>query len=131
MLPKPQIETIKEVLIPCFTPFYLVLFGSFANNLERADSDIDIGILSEKILDPYSLYLTAQKLAESLHREVDLVDLASASTVMQAQIITTGLTIYCSDERKRQLFAMKTLKMYAKLNEERHEILLKIRKGVI
>lgn len=131
MLSKRQIEEIKKVLIPNCAPFYLVLFGSFANSLERADSDIDIGILSEKCLDPYSLYLTAQELAERLQREVDLVDLATASTVMQAQIITTGVTIYCTDETKRQLFAMKTLKMYAKLNEERHEILQKIRKGDI
>ena len=59
--------------------------------------------------------------------EVDLVDLEEASTVFQVQIISKGKVFYCSDETKRHLFEIKMLKMYTCLNEERADILRRIR----
>lgn len=70
--------------------------------------------------------MIAQELAAKLNREIDLIDLNKASTVFQAQIVQTGKTIYCRDERKKEEFELKALKMYVKLNEERSEIIKKI-----
>jgi hypothetical protein len=67
--------------------------------------------------------MIAQNLAAKLNRDIDLVDLGKASTVFQAQIVHTGRIIFCSDELKRAKYEMKVLKMYAKLNEERSQIL--------
>lgn len=47
------------------------------------------------------------------------MDLNQASTVFAAQIIESGKTILCTDDKRRLEFEKKTLKMYAKLNEER------------
>lgn len=57
---------------------------------------------------------------------MDLIDLSAASTVFQAQVVSTGKTIYCTDFNKKAQFEMKVLKMYARLNEERSLILKRI-----
>ncbi|MCG2991105.1 hypothetical protein KZ294_26495, partial [Escherichia coli] len=51
---------------------------------------------------------------------------AEDSTVFQAQIYMTGTVIYSNDDRLRMSEQMKALKMYAKLNEERKDILKKV-----
>ncbi|MBB5326106.1 putative nucleotidyltransferase [Anoxybacillus tepidamans] len=120
-------ETIVHVLKEKLAPFVIYLFGSTVNGTVRPNSDVDIAFLSdEKQLDPYELFMIAQELANLLKREVDLIDLQQASTVFQAQVVHTGKTIYCSDEKKRMEFELKAFKMYAKLNEERSVILKKI-----
>ncbi|MGF6947554.1 hypothetical protein QF028_000047 [Neobacillus sp. B4I6] len=70
--------------------------------------------------------MIAQEIATKLNRDVDLIDLSEASTVFQAQVIYTGRVIYCIDNNKKAKFELKTLKMYAKLNEERSPILKKV-----
>lgn len=115
-------EEITQFLIKNVSPDFIVLFGSFVKGTMREDSDIDVAFFSEKVYNDYELFLLAQKLADRLGHEVDLVQLNNASTVFQAQIVGTGETIYCTDETKRMFFEMKVLKMYAKLNEERQPI---------
>ncbi len=122
-----NIKTINEYLVQNFEPYLIILFGSQAKGTFREDSDIDIAFLSEKECSSYELFMVAQQLASELGREVDLVDLKKASTVFKAQIVGTGTVIYCLDESKRILFQMRTFKDYALLNEERAEILNKIR----
>ncbi|MBM4764856.1 nucleotidyltransferase domain-containing protein [Bacillus sp. B15-48] len=120
-------KIIIDVLCEKFTPFLILIFGSTVKGTQHSESDIDIAFAhEEKELDKYEVFLTAQDLASKLKREVDLVDLNQVSTVFQAQIVSTGRVIYCTDEQKRAQFELKTLKMYAKLNEERSPILKKI-----
>ena len=54
---------------------------------------------------------------------MDLVDLSSASTVMAKEVITKGIPIMITDPYAQQTFEMHTLSDYARLNEERKEIL--------
>jgi uncharacterized protein len=61
-----------------------------------------------------------------LHRDVDLVDLRSASTVMRMQVISTGECLTAADEAARREFEMYTYSDYARLNEERRDILKRI-----
>lgn len=120
-------QIITDVLTEKLSPFLIILFGSTVKGNVRQSSDIDIAFLSdEKVSDQYELFMIAQELASKLQQEVDLIDLSQASTVFQAQVVSTGKIIYCTDENKRAQFEMKTLKMYAKLNEERSPILKKI-----
>ncbi|WP_416150828.1 hypothetical protein ACM26V_07635 [Salipaludibacillus sp. HK11] len=49
-----------------------------------------------------------------------------ASTVFQAQIVSTGEVIYCKNDEEKAHYKLKVLKMYAKLNEERAHIVNKI-----
>jgi len=56
-------------------------------------------------------------------RDVDLIALAQASTVMQAQIVSTGQCILDAQPEKRGSFEDRIYSSYALLNEERLEIL--------
>jgi uncharacterized protein len=67
--------------------------------------------------------MLAQELAGKININVDLIDFKKASTVFQGQIVSTGKAIYCLDNHKRMDYEVKTLKMYAKLNEERQFII--------
>ncbi|GGJ66711.1 putative nucleotidyltransferase [Anoxybacillus voinovskiensis] len=117
------VETLKDAV----SPSVIYLFGSVATGHVRYDSDIDIAFLSdERSLDHYERFMLAQQLAERLQRDVDLIDLKQASTVFQAQIVSSGKVIYCADEQKKAEYEWRVLKMYAKLNEERAEILRNI-----
>ncbi|KIQ93231.1 MULTISPECIES: type VII toxin-antitoxin system MntA family adenylyltransferase antitoxin [Anoxybacillus] len=120
-------QIIVEMLKDAVSPYVIYLFGSAATGHVRPDSDIDIAFLSDKrSLDHYERFMLAQQSAERLQRDVDLIDLKQASTVFQAQIVSSGKVIYCADEQKKAEYEWRILKMYAKLNEERAEILRNI-----
>lgn len=120
-------QVIIDVLKENVSPFLIYLFGSTTKGTTHKKSDIDIAFLSyKKELDSYEVFLLSQELASRLDQEVDLIDLRKASTVFQAQVVYSGKAIYCTDEPKKERFELLTLKMYAKLNEERSSILKNI-----
>jgi len=129
MINQQQIDIVKKFLIKHLDVNVIYLFGSSVKNTMRKESDIDVAFLSDKSVDSFDLFLLSQKLADLLGREVDLIDIKKASTVFQAQIISTGLVIYSRDDKKRAVFEMVTYKSYARLNEEREEILDKIKES--
>lgn len=116
----PLIRTLQARL-PGLVAVYR--FGSFGTPDERADSDIDLGLLADAPLDPVVLFDLAGELATSAHRDVDLVDMIRCSTVMRAQIVATGECIFCNDEFRCEDFADTALSRYAYLNEARRGIL--------
>ncbi|MGP7818234.1 type VII toxin-antitoxin system MntA family adenylyltransferase antitoxin [Niallia sp. 01092] len=121
------VQLITEFLTRKINPSFIIVFGSFAKNTTHNGSDIDIGFYTKsKVVTKYEIFMIAQELAALLKREVDLVNIAEASTVFQAQIYTTGKVIFSSDEMLRMTEQMKALSMYAKLNEERKDILNKV-----
>ncbi|HEC12891.1 MAG TPA: nucleotidyltransferase domain-containing protein [Acidiferrobacteraceae bacterium] len=103
-------------------------FGTWGTPNERPDSDIDLAILSVVRIDPVLCWDIAQELAALAHREVDLINLREASTVMRSQVIAHGQRLYCSDEEKCGEFEDMVFVAYAHLNEERREILKDARK---
>jgi predicted nucleotidyltransferase len=114
---------INRLLQKALDPCLIMLFGSCVKGSMRQDSDVDIAFLSVPEYNAYEVFMTAQELAAVIGRDVDLVDLHSASTVMKAQIVSSGRVIYCSDEARRMIFFMNTLKEYALLNERRQPVL--------
>jgi predicted nucleotidyltransferase len=102
-------------------------FGSWGTQQERRESDIDLAVLPLQPLSPLARWETAQKLAQMLSRDVDLVDLRAAFTVMRLQVIAQGERFYCRDEAAVGLFETTVFSEYARLNEERREILADIR----
>ena len=107
----------------------LYRFGSAERGAVRPDSDIDLAILTQDALPELQRFELAQDLAIQLHRDIDLVDLRSASTVMRMQILSTGTCLTSQDERARREFEMYVYSDYARLNEERREILRGISKS--
>ncbi|HMB92323.1 MAG TPA: nucleotidyltransferase domain-containing protein [Rhodothermales bacterium] len=98
------------------------LFGS-AKDVLHKDSDIDLAILTDHPLTSTQRWALQEDLAAILHRDVDLVDLRSASTVMQVQVVAKGFVLYEADTLARQRFEMHAYARYAALNEERAAIL--------
>ena len=105
----------------------IILFGSSIKNQMNDGSDIDIAFLSKYEIHGYDLFIIAQKLADLLGRDVDLVDLRKASNVFAAQNIAYDVVLYDNDWYTNAIFKMRTYKEYALLNEERQCILDKIK----
>ena len=73
-----------------------------------------------------------QELATHLLRNVDLVDLRTASTVIRMQVLSTGTCLVSQDESTRREFEMYAYSNYARLNEERREIVKgSIKRGLV
>lgn len=127
MIGNKKVKIIKKVLVDALAPYLIYIFGSTVKGRGREESDIDIAILRDKKIDEYELFILSQKLADILKREVDLIDLNNASTVFKIQIMKTGKLIYNSDNLNKMYFQMRTMKDYVLLNEERQEIINKIK----
>jgi predicted nucleotidyltransferase len=104
----------------------IYLFGTWGTENERSDSDIDLAILGPSPLSASACWNLAQELAITAKKDVDLLDLLSVSTVMRMQVISKGSRIYCRDEYQCESYEMWTYSAYARLNEERKEILKNI-----
>jgi len=128
-----MIVTGKEVVIEKMlrvVPNCIVLyqFGSEAKGQAHAGSDLDLAFLSSTPLSPVQRFDLEQELASLLHRKVDLINLRQASTVMKMQVISSGKCLYSRNDGERDLFETWVYSSYARLNEERREILNDIQK---
>lgn len=101
-------------------------FGSAARGEATAESDLDLAVLAPAPLDALARFDLQERLAGLAGRDVDLVDLLAASTVMQAQIVATGTVVAERDRSARLAFEMRALSAYAMLNEERAGLLADI-----
>jgi predicted nucleotidyltransferase len=115
-------QAIVQLLSP-FHPDFIYLFGSYGSPSQHPSSDIDIAFLTSLPTDPVQIFKIANLLADRLHHHVDLIDLTLASTVFRKEVIRTGVPIFIGNESAQQNFEMYTLSDYARLNEERHEII--------
>lgn len=118
------IANLKEAIPDCQI---IYRFGSWGSETERRDSDIDLAVLSLSPLDPVSRWELTQKLASLANRDVDLVDLLQASTVLRMQIVANGQRLYTVDPNVAEQFEDTVFSSYARLNEERCDILADVR----
>lgn len=107
-----------------FAPLFVYRFGSTVGlDSVRIGMDVDIAFMAGTRIPELALFDTAGSIAEKIGREVDLVDLRAASTVMCKEIVVKGICIHVSDTLKKDEFEMYTLSDYARLNEERKPVL--------
>lgn len=104
-------------------------FGSTATGHEGPGSDVDVAFLPVRPVDPVRRFEVQEDLAVLLRRDVDPVDLSSASTVLRMQVLAGGVTIGVHDEVRRGQFEDQVFSSYPRLNEERRGILDDIRQG--
>ncbi len=107
-------------------PIAVYRFGSSADASDRAESDVDVAVLASVRLSPDVRFDVQEELAMLLHRDVDLVDLTAASTVMAMQVVTTGTVLYEGNAVARGEFEDRVFSAYVRLNEERRGILQRI-----
>lgn len=118
-----QVEKAIEYLAVKYSPYAIYLFGSAARDELHTDSDIDIAFLSINQVNAVDCYESSQDLYEIFRRDVDLVNLSTASTVFSMQVIANGILVFCNDDTGRMRYEMVVYKSYALLNEGRSEIL--------
>lgn len=103
--------------------FAIYIYGSYANNTAHVNSDIDIAFLTQEKISAVQKWRIQEGLAAIVDKDVDLVDLKDASTVLRKEVVEKGKLIYSSDKYKTESFEMTTLSMYIDLNETRKHIL--------
>lgn len=118
------LEQIKSEL-PGMVAVYR--FGSWGTPDERPDSDVDMAVLMTAPIPTVERWELAQRLAVIAGRDVDLVDLRGASTVLAAQVVSSGERLYCANSDLCEEFEDRAYAAYARLNEERRTILQDIR----
>ena len=120
-----QIVAVLREKLPKLLAVYL--FGSQALNMAGPDSDIDLAILAGGRQDTLTLWNLGQDLASMIDRDVDLLDLRAASTVMQYQIITTGRRLWKKD-LQAGLFECAMLSQKTELDTARAALLQDIQR---
>jgi predicted nucleotidyltransferase len=71
-------------------------FGSRVTGNVREDSDLDLAVLLPGYANPLQLWDVSAELAEVAGCPVDLLDLRAATTVMQHQVLTQGVTLFAT-----------------------------------
>ena len=102
---------------------FIILFGSFAKGNAREDSDLDFAYFSSTPISSYDRFLLAGELATIAGREVDLIDLKQADTVLTIQFFSEGLPIYIKNDNEYTRQKMRAYSMYATLSEQRAPII--------
>ena len=100
----------------------LYAFGSRIQGQANAESDLDLAVLVAGYADPLLLFDLAGELADVAGCTVDLLDLRAASTVMQYQIITTGVRWWQKDNQAA-LFEAAILSEKTTLDEARYALI--------
>jgi predicted nucleotidyltransferase len=104
----------------------IYLFGTYGTADEWPDSDVDIAVLlpPEEARKAGSLILSEAHLALGtlLRKDVDLINLRKAPTVLQKEVVAADRRVYTANIYAADEFEMLTLSYYQKLNEERAEI---------
>jgi len=104
------------------------VFGSAETGGTHGGSDIDLAVLALHPLDQVARADLAAELGVRAGRDVDLVDLRTASTVFRFQVVSTGRLLLCLDKQAVARFEMRALADYCRLNEERGAILDDVRR---
>lgn len=121
-------DALVTALLRDAIPAVIVIyrFGSTVTGKQRPDSDVDLAVLAASALDPVRRFELQEQLAVTLRRDVDLVDLRRASTVMAMQVVSTGTVLASFDRREQERFEDYVFGSYARLNEERRAILQQV-----
>jgi predicted nucleotidyltransferase len=112
----PVLAMLRQA-IPGLAGVYL--FGSAATGSARPDSDIDLAVFAGRPLPRERLQ---EEAARALKRDVDLVDLAAVSTILQVQVIGEGRLIDAPDPTSVAFFEVRVMRDYQELKARRAPI---------
>ncbi len=97
-------------------------FGSRISGTSTTNSDLDMAVLVPAQVDSLELWHMANHLTEVAHCHVDLLDFRAASTVMQNQILSTGVCWWALDHNVAS-YEATVLNQFTHLNEDRAQLL--------
>jgi predicted nucleotidyltransferase len=91
------------------------LYGSYANGTARSTSDIDVAVLfSPSVPDALKAELELDTMLSSLPglAKVEVAALNRVSLRLRAEVLQTGLRVYCRDEEARAAFEFDTMRQW-------------------
>ncbi len=100
----------------------IYLFGSRAFGKHRPDSDYDMAVLADEPLEGTDTFFALQ-LELAADSGVHLVDLRTAPTVLQFEVLRGRKRLYCSDREYCIDFEAYILSAYQHFNEQRRPII--------
>jgi len=115
----PALDILRRE-VPGLAATYL--FGSAADDALRPDSDIDLAFYAGPGVSRAKTLELQHVIANTLGRDVDLVDLAVAPTILQVQAIGEGRLLDAPDVDAAALFEVRVLRDYQDLKARRAEI---------
>ncbi|MES1197283.1 MAG: nucleotidyltransferase domain-containing protein [Pseudomonadota bacterium] len=98
------------------------LFGSRAAAAARPESDVDLAVYSDRPIEANLLREVRARLEAALNEDVDLVDLRTASTVLQMQVLSAGSPVAVINPSVLGQFELRALRDYHDLKRRRAEI---------
>lgn len=130
MLNKEKQKQIIDFLVAKTNCCAIIIFGSYARDYERPDSDLDIAIKTDKKLTNIEIFNLQNELEDIIKIEVDLIDLSQEmGDGFRYEILISGILIYCTNEFKFDLYKLRMFREYLELNESRQEILKQLKEG--
>ena len=119
---REKLENAKKYLIEKCSCEAIILFGSFARNEQREDSDIDLAVKTDKDITPNELFEIKNELEDILKKDVDLIDLKNTQDGIRYEILINGIILYVKDEVKFELYKLDMYREYLELNENRKQL---------
>ena len=121
MFTNDDLQRIVNFLDQRFGLDTLWLFGSEAAGTARSDSDLDLAVLFRRCPAAIEILDARGELAETLRRDVDIIDLDQASPILGMQVLRHGRLLVDRDPRRRYAFFSRTVSMYEDVKIVRRE----------
>ena len=122
-------EDIKSVFIGKYDIECIVIFGSYVRESQTPQSDIDIAIKIKGGITKKELNDISKQLEEILKKEVDLIDLDNANSILKYEILYSGMPIYIKNEYYYDLYVIDACNEFLEVNEDRESIINRIIAG--
>ena len=102
----------KDVLIEYDNIIFAYIFGSLVTGTYRNDSDIDLAIFINENISFDEYMEIKMKLTEVCKKEIDLIILNSATTLLKFEIYKNHILLFTRDKNKESGFKVRTLFEY-------------------
>ncbi|NLW22572.1 MAG: nucleotidyltransferase domain-containing protein [Tissierellia bacterium] len=107
------IEKCKSVLMKYEDIIFAYIFGSYAREKIRKDSDLDIAVYLREEMDIDTYLEIKMQLSEICKREVDLILLNEAPPLLKFQIYKNNVLLFSRDKSIETRFKVRTLFEYS------------------
>ena len=95
-----ELDKIKQKIEPVaqkYNLMYVWIFGSYAKNKQRKDSDIDILVRTEDVLGGFKIAEVKFALEDALKKPVDIITTGSIKDSLLENEDLEEVLIYCSE----------------------------------
>lgn len=96
-----EIDKIKKKIEPVAKKYnlkHIWLFGSYAKNMQKKDSDVDIIVRTEDVSDGFKIVEVKFALEEALDKDVDIVTTGSIKGSLLEDENLEEILVYSSDK---------------------------------